>query len=102
MTTRLVADLCFPSMCDVLDAVVELKEEGCTTMISHEIIDVCSSAVFAEAWKDIADDGKSGADGAMLNQVQALIDRYDGFCDSVASVSPPHLHVPFKTYMEEQ
>jgi hypothetical protein len=99
MTTRLVADLCFPNMRNALDVIAELELEGYTVIISREIIDVFSGAAFMEAYKDVAGDGQS--DGSvMLGQIEALVKPYRGFCDGVWRVSPPHLHVPFKEYKE--
>jgi hypothetical protein len=99
--TRLVADLCFTNMQGAIDAAAELEELGFTAIISQEIIDVFSASAFAEAYVDVEGDGEE-VSRLMWSWINMLARRLGGTCEGVTPISPPHLHVPFGEYLEDE
>ena len=100
---RLAADLCFTNMRGALDAVAELEEAGYTVIVSDEVVDVFSGAVFVEAFVDRhlgACKAKVRAEASeMLTLIDAFVKPFGGIGNGVLPVSPEQ-HVHFQEYLE--
>jgi hypothetical protein len=94
---RVLVCLCFIDMADANAGREELQDAGYTVeFMPDELLDsdFMGGHVFAEAWKDVADDVD---ELTIYAQASALIDPYDGFaseCDCVA----PNNHLKFKRH----